>query len=76
MARLIEINFKIGDIIKHKRKSKRYILYSRHKNTCFLKEHTREDINKYQYKKVKANTLNYCFELDKAYMVLYGQKEI
>jgi len=80
MARLIECNFNPGDILRHKRKRHRAKLYryvNRYKNTAWIVDFRPErfewadDMVK---RKVKINTLNFCYEIDKVYQVLYGTK--
>jgi len=81
MARLIECSFTPGDILRHKRKRHRAKLYryvNRYKNTAWLEDFIPEnhrELGIYPVKrKVKVNTLNFCYEIDKIYQVLYGTK--
>lgn len=75
MAKLIECSFKPGDILRHKRKRHRAKLYryvNRYKNTAWLADFVPNSDKEPVKRKVKINTLNFCYEIDKIYQVLYG----
>lgn len=79
MAKLVECNFKPGDIVRHKRKdrTKRYLIINRYKNTVFLAEWLLDKENPWSCvqntrRGIKVNTLNFCYILDPVIKVLYG----
>lgn len=64
---LIQAKFKCGDAVIHKKLKKTYEVGRRYKNTIWL-----ECVKTKITRVVKIKTLNYCYELDKTWMVLYG----
>lgn len=78
MAKLIDCQFQPGDIIRHKRNRHKGIVYryiNRYKNTGWITQFKpQDDINKYEKRRIKIQTLNFNYEIDQTYKVLYGKK--
>lgn len=78
MAKLLDCQFEPGDIIRHKRNRHKGIVYryvNRYKNTGWIVQfNPKHEENKYEKRRIKVQTLNFNYEIDQTYKVLYGKK--
>ena len=80
MANLVDCVFQPGDVIRHKRNRHKGIVYryvNRYKNTAWIVPLSlKDDSIKQPKRKIKINTLNFNYEIDNTYKVLYGTAKV
>lgn len=82
MAKLLDCQFEPGDIIRHKRNRHKGIVYryiNRYKNTGWIvpfnpREEQGPNKPVVEKRRIKIQTLNFNYEIDQTYKVLYGKK--
>lgn len=81
MAKLLDCQFQPGDVIRHKRNRHKGIVYryiNRYKNTGWIVPFNLKDAPDVkrtvsEKRRIKIQTLNFNYEIDQTYKVLYGK---